>query len=68
METTRQMRYDLNQMHYKYAIERENRFKGLGLVNSAPEDLWTEANNIAQGAANKTIPKEKKSKEAKWSI
>ena len=59
------MRYDLNQMHYKYVIEVANRFKGLGLVNSVPEDLWMEANNIVQEAANKTIPKKKKSKKAK---
>ena len=59
------MRYDLNQMHYKYVIEVANRFKGLGLVNSVPEDLWMEANNIVQEAANKTIPKKKKNKKAK---
>ena len=52
-------------MHCKYVIEVANRFKGLGLVNSVPEDLWMEANNIIQEAANKTIPKKKKSKKAK---
>ena len=31
-----------------------------------PEELWTEACNIVQEATNKTIPKEKKCKEAKW--
>ena len=43
-----------------------NRFKGLDLVNGVSEDLWTEVGNIEQEAANKTIPKEKKNKEAKW--
>ena len=43
-----------------------NRFKGLELVNSVPEELWMEVPNIVQEAANKTIPKKKKSKKAKW--
>ena len=37
-----------------------NRSKGLDLVNSVPEELWTEVHNIVQEAANKTIPKKKK--------
>ena len=41
-----------------------NRFKGLELVESVPEKLWTEVHNIVQEAANKAIPK--KSKKAKW--
>ena len=36
-----------------------NRFKGLDLINSMPEELWTELHNISQEAANKTIPKKK---------
>ena len=43
-----------------------NRFKGLDLVNKVPEELWTEVHNIVQEAVNKTIPKKKKSKKAKW--
>ena len=39
---TRPARYDLNQIPYEYAVEVMNRFKGLGLVNSVPEGLWTE--------------------------
>ena len=31
-----------------------------------PEELWTEVCNIVQEAMNKTIPKNKKSKKAKW--
>ena len=37
---------------------------GLDLVNSVPEELWREVRNIVQEAANKTIPKKKKSKKA----
>ena len=43
-----------------------NRFKGLDLVNRMPEELWREFNNIVQEAVDKTIPKKKKCKEAKW--
>ena len=31
-----------------------------------PEELWTEVHDIVQEAGNKTIPKEKKCKKAKW--
>ena len=43
-----------------------NRFKGLELVNSVPEELWTEVHNIVQEAANKTIPKQKRRKKEQW--
>ena len=43
-----------------------NRFKGPDLVNSVPEKQWTEVHNAVQEAANKTIPKKKKSKKVKW--
>ena len=33
-----------------------NRFKGLDLINSVPEELWTEVQNIVQEVANKTTP------------
>ena len=66
-KTTRPVRYNLNQIPYEYAVEETNRFKGLDLVNSVPEELWMEVHNIVQEAENKTIPKKKKSKKAKWS-
>ena len=31
-----------------------------------PKELWTRVHNIVQQAANKTIPKKKKCKKAKW--
>ena len=31
-----------------------------------PEELWTRVCNTVQQAANKTIPKKKKCKKAKW--
>ena len=32
-ETTRQLRYDLNQIPYNYTVEGKNRFKGLDLID-----------------------------------
>ena len=43
-----------------------NRFNGLDLVNRVLEELWTEACNTVQETVNKTIPKKKKIKKAKW--
>ena len=49
-KTTKSSRYDLNQIHYEYEVEVMNRFKGLDLVNSSPEELWTEVCNIVKKA------------------
>ena len=43
-----------------------NRFKGLGLVDRVPEELWTEAHDIIQEAVSRTIPRKKECKKAKW--
>ena len=43
-----------------------NRFKELDLADSVPEELWTEVCNIVQEVVNKTTPKKKKTKKAKW--
>ena len=66
MKTTRQLRYDLNQIPYDYTVEVTNRFKGLHLIDRVPEELWMEVHNIVMEAMIKTIPKKKKCKKAKW--
>ena len=38
-QTTRPFEYDLNQIPYDYTVEVINRFKGLDLVDSVPEEL-----------------------------
>ena len=43
-----------------------NRFKGLDMINSVPQELWTEVCDIVQEAGIKTITKKKKCKKAKW--
>ena len=65
-KTTRPFRYDLNQIPYDYTVEVTNRFKGLDLIGSVPEELWTEVHDIVQEAVIKNIPKKKKHKKAKW--
>ena len=58
--------YDLNQIPYDNTVEVRNRFKGLGLIDRVPDELWTEVHDIAQEAGIKTIPKKKKCKKKKW--
>ena len=56
-KTTRSFMYDLNQIHYDYAVEGTNRLKGLHLTDRMPKKLWTEDYNIVQEEVTKTIPK-----------
>ena len=65
-KTTRPFRYNLNQIHYGYTVEVTNRFKGLDLIDTVPEEPWTEVHNTVQEAVIKIIPKNKKCKKAKW--
>ena len=58
--------YDLNQIPYNYTGEVRNRFQGLDLINTAPDELWTEVRDIVQETEIKNIPKKKKCKKAKW--
>ena len=43
-----------------------SRFKGLDLIDRAPEGLWMGVHDIVQEVVIKTIPKKKKCKKAKW--
>ena len=65
-KTTRPFRYDLNQIPYDYMVEVRNRFKGLGLIDRVPEELWMEVRDIVQETGINTITMEKKCKKAKW--
>ena len=38
-KTTRAFRYDLSQTPYDYTVEVRNRFKGLDLIDSVPDEL-----------------------------
>ena len=47
-------------------MEVRNRFKGLNLIGRVPEERRMEVHDIVQEAVNKTIPKKKKYRKAKW--
>ena len=47
-------------------MEVTNRFKGLDLIDRAPEELWTEVCNTVQEVVTKIIPRKKKYTKAKW--
>ena len=65
-ETTRSLRYDLNQIPNNYTVEVRNRFKGLDLIDRVPDELWMEVHDVVQETGSKTILKKKKCKKAKW--
>ena len=69
-KTTRQFRYDLNQIPHDYTVEVRDRFKGLDLIDRVPDrvpdELWNEVRDIVQESGIKTIPMAKKCKKAKW--
>ena len=56
-KATEPFMYELNQIPNDYTVEMTNRFKGLGLTDSMPEELWMEVPDIVQEAVIKTIPK-----------
>ena len=58
-KTTRPFRYDINRIPYDYTVEITNRFKGLGLIDRVPEEIWMEVRDIVQEAVIKTTPKKK---------
>ena len=41
-KTTRQFRYGLYQIPYDYTAKVRNRIKGLDLIHTVPDKLWTE--------------------------
>ena len=47
-------------------MEVTNSFKGSDLIETVPEELWTEVHDIVQEAVIKTIPKKKKCKKSTW--
>ena len=59
-KNSRPARYDL--IPYEFEIEVMNRYKGLDLVNSVSEELWTE---VCTGGSEQNHPKEKEKQEGK---
>ena len=63
---TRPFRYDLTQIPYDYTVGMRNRFKGLDLIDTVPDEIWNEVRDIVQETGNKTILMKKKCEKAKW--
>ena len=61
-KNTKPASYALNQILCEFSVEVMNRFNGLNIDNTAPEELWTAVFNIIQEVVNKTIPKKKKAR------
>ena len=61
-KATRLFRCDLNQIPYNYTGDVRNRFKGLDLIDSVPDELWMEVHDIVQEAVIKMIPKKRKTR------
>ena len=49
-------------------MEVKNRFKGLDLIETMPEELWMEVCDILQEAVIKTIPKKKEMQKSKMAV
>jgi len=65
-KTTRQFRYDLNQIPYNYVVEVIKEIQG-NKSDRMPEELWAEVGDIIQETVIKTIPpKKRNAKKAKW--
>ena len=63
---TRLFRYDLNQIPYDYTVEVTNRYKGLYLIDTVPEELRTEIRDIIQEAVIRPSPWKRNARKTKW--
>ena len=62
----RSFRYDLNQIPYDYTVKVTNRFKGLDLVDTMSEELWTEVfNTVQEGGGDQNHPQGKQMQKGK---
>ena len=52
-KTTMPFGYDLNPIPHDYTVEVMNRFKGLDLVDTMPEELWMEVHKTVQEVVSK---------------
>ena len=49
-------------------MEVRNTFKALDLIDTVPDELWTEVHDIVQETGIKTIPMEKKMQKSKMAV
>ena len=60
--------YDLTQTPYDYTVEVRSRFKGLGLVDRVPDELWMEVHDIVQKTGIKDHPHGKEMQKSKMAV
>ena len=65
-QTTRPLRYGLNQIPHNYTVEVTSRFKGLDLIEPLKNKTIGVSSWHVQEAVIKAIPKKKKCKKSKW--
>ena len=65
-QTIRPFWYYRDLIPYDCRVEVTNSFKGLGLGDRMPKELWIEVHNIVQEVVIKSILKKKKCKKTKW--
>ena len=63
-KTIRTFRYDLNQIPYDYTVKVRNRFKGLDLIDTVPDELWMEV----RGDRDQDHPQEKEMQKSKMAV
>ena len=64
---TRPFRDDLNQIPNYYTVEVRNRFKGLGLLDRGPENLWMKVLTLYRGK-DQDHPQEKEMQKGKMIV
>ena len=62
-KTTRQFRYNLNQIPYDYTVEMTNRIKKLNLIDRVPENYGWSA-----GVSDQSHPQEKEMQQGKMVV
>ena len=61
-KTTRQFRYDLNEILYNYTMEVTNRLKGLDLIDKVPEELRTRFMTLNRRQRSRPSPRKRNAK------
>ena len=61
-KTIRPFRFDLNQIPYDYTVELTNRFKGLHLIDSVPEEVWRRFITLTRRPWSKPPPRKRNAK------
>ena len=60
LKWTRQFRYDQNKIPDYYTVEVRNRYNGLDMIDTVPDELRSEVHDIVQETGIEIIPMERK--------